>query len=187
MNNSWKLSILGAVALAASSAVAAVGCTVTSTTGPGDDGGIFEDGSTADGSAEASTDGGTGEAAADTGGGNTCQAQCAIIDKTQFGLTVGFDTDDAGNAVTCGSCDKCSAMNCCTEIGNCFNPVDGGESDCQSLFKCVTACSGPDAGDPAACKAACKAAYDVDGGNPTYDLLVAADNCQQTKCMTECQ
>ncbi len=178
MNNTWKLSILGAVALAASSAVMAIGCTVTTTSGPLGDGG-------ADGSV---TDGGSGDSAtADSGDGgvaNSCQAQCPIIDKEQFGKIIGFDTDDAGNYSACGTCDKCSAAKCCAEVTKCFAAVNGAKSDCESLFDCIIGCGTADGGD--ACKAACKAAYDVDGGNPAYEALTAADNCQNTTCMAEC-
>src|SRR5258706_15627134 len=105
MNNTWKLSIMGAVALAASSAVMAIGCTVTTVDGT-TDGGTTGDGSTAD-------SGGGSETGAE-GGGNACQAKCPIIEKTQFGLTIGFDTDDAGAPALCGPCDKSSAGKWCS-------------------------------------------------------------------------
>lgn len=170
MNNTWKLSILGAVALAASSAVMALGCTVTTTSGPLGDGG-------ADGSVTG--DGGGGDSAtADSGGGGcTATAMCPII-ASNGGVT--FDPPNG-----CGTCDKCSATNCCAVVTNCFATVDGGTSDCESLFNCIIGCAKTDGGSQ--CAAACKAAYDVDGGNPTYDLLTAADNCQASKCNTECQ
>lgn len=170
MNNTWKLSILGAFALAASSAVMAIGCTVTTTSGPLGDGG-------ADGSA--TTDGGGDSATIDSGGGEggggcTATAACPIIASNGG---VSFDNPQ------CGTCDKCSATNCCAQVTKCFALVNGMKSDCESLFDCIIACAGDNA-----CKAACKAAYTNDAGmNPTYDDLVAADDCQQgAACKTAC-
>ena len=172
MNNTWKLSILGAVALAASSAVMAIGCTVTTTSGPLDDGGTA-DSSTSDGGGDSAT----GDSGGDGGGTCTATAACPII-ASNGGVT--FDPPNG-----CGTCDKCSATNCCAVVTNCFATVDGGTSDCESLFNCIIGCAATDGGNQ--CAAACKGAYDVDGGNPTYDLLTAADNCQASKCNTECQ
>ena len=169
MNNTWKLSIMGAVALAASSAVMAIGCTVTTTSGPLDDGG------TADSS---TSDGGTDSATADSGGDTgttTCTATtaCPII-ASNNGVT--FDNP------SCGTCDKCSATNCCAQVTKCFTPEDGGTSDCESLFNCLLTCAAQDAGVDM-CKAACKAAYP----QQAFDDLTAADTCQTNSCAMDCQ
>jgi hypothetical protein len=171
MNNSWKLSILGAVALASSVAVMVAGCTVTSTTTT-DDGGTTGDSSTGDGG---TTDTGTADAGGD-GEGGTCAATavCPII-----GSSTGVTFDN------CGACDTCEAMNCCTAVTNCFANVGGMQSDCSHLFDCLVACVTADGGDT--CAQACKAAYTDDAGmNPTFDLLTAADNCQSTSCNAQC-
>lgn len=180
MNNTWKLSILGAVALVASSAVMAVGCTVTTTSGPLDDGGTTGDSSTgSDGGSEASTvDSGTD-------GPATCSATavCPIIGSGAAGVT--FDTP------ACGACDKCSATNCCAEATKCFTKVNGMDSECTQLFDCIVKCLEPnDAGVTIdQCKMNCRAAY-PNG----YTDLVAIDTCQSGdgdagtgKCVTECK
>ncbi len=176
MNNTWKLSIMGAIALAASSTVMVVGCTVTTTSGPLGDGGL--DGSTGDGAV--TTDGGGGE------GGTMCSAtaMCPIIASS---TGISFDNPQ------CGDCDKCTAAKCCDEATKCFTKVDGGNSECEDMLGCISDCAKPnDAGITLdQCKTNCRAAYPQG-----YTDLVAIDSCQSTdtdagaapgKCQVECQ
>jgi len=170
MNNTWKLSILGAVAIVASAAVASVGCTVTSTTST-DDGGTTGDASHSD--AGGGNDTGTADTGGNDGGGTCSATQACPIIASSNGVT--FDTP------SCGTCDKCSATKCCAEVTKCFTQVDGGPSECEELFTCILACAQADGGDQ--CKAACKAAH----SQQAFDDLTAADNCQSMNCTMECK
>ena len=170
MNNTWKLSVLGGVALVASACVAAAGCTVTTSSGDldggtfGNDTGTTSDtGTHADGGA--GTDTGTGT---DSGPSCTATAACPII-----GSSKGVNFDPPG---TCGTCDNCMATKCCAETTTCFTrDADGGKSACEELIDCVTTCDTADAGN--SCKQAC-AAGNPDGVAPAQNL----QTCLETEC-----
>ena len=164
MNNTWKLSVLGGVALIASACVAAAGCTVTTTSGDLDSGtgGGGDSGTTQDAGGDTGT-------AIDSGrdGGASCAATaaCPII-----GTNVTFDNP------SCGTCDTCMASQCCAETTACFTKTaDGGQSACEQLFDCVAACEAADGGNT--CNQAC-AAGNPDGVTPAQNLRT----CQVDKC-----
>ena len=177
MNNTWKLSVLGGVALVASACVAAAGCTVTTSSGGLDGGDFGNDSGTSDTGTRA--DGGTVDTGTGTDSGPSCTATaaCPIIGSSK-GVT--FDG--------CKTCDNCMATNCCADTTACFTKeADGGLSDCEQLFDCVQACDAADGGQ--ACVGACAQAHQA--GLQAAQTL---QTCQQDKCsgtpdggVAECQ
>ena len=172
MISTWKLSILGGAVALGSVAIAVGGCTVTTTSGTGDDGGVASGdgavGSDAGADTASASDTGTGsDGGAGGDAGTTCSATatCAIIGSSQ-GVT--FDN--------CATCDTCMATTCCAETTACFGKTaDGGQSECEQLFDCVAECSATDGGD--SCVAACAQAH-PEGVQPGQALRA----CQQNGC-----
>ena len=167
MNNTWKLSVLGGVALIASACVAAAGCTVTSTSGDLDSGIVDSDSGTARDTGSGTDTGTAVDSGGGTDSGTTCAATvaCPIIGSSQ-GVT--FDS--------CKTCDNCMATNCCSQTTACFTKeADGGQSDCEQLFDCVATCDAADAGQ--SCVDACAQAHP--SGTQT---ALALQGCQQSNC-----
>lgn len=178
MNNTWKLSVLGGVALVASACVAAAGCTVTTSSGGLDGGDFGNDSGTSDTGTRA--DGGTADTGTDSGPTCAATVACAIIGPS----TRGVNFDPPG---TCGTCDTCMATKCCGETTACFTKeADGGLSACETIFDCIATCEAADAG--AACNQGC-----ADGNPSGAPAQQALTTCLNDKCsgtdggVAECQ
>lgn len=100
--------------------------------------------------------------------GGTCPAIPAIVY---------FD-----NPQGTGTCDKCMAGKCCSEVTTCFSDKgEAGSDTCADFDDCLSACQGLDGGAFNTCVDACKQSHPN-----SISKWTAYANCMTNKCGNEC-
>ena len=162
MKLSWRTMAFASIALATGAAAA---CSSSSSNGTADAGaGGGSDSGTKDGGI-GNQDSGSGTK--DSGGGGPCTSRQVAVDGGTEEIS--FDLD-GGHA-----CDDCLDLDCCTEVGGCFQ-----DSKCLDYQNCLQPCfSSADAGG---CEQECATA----AGSTVTNEYNAWVSCGSSHCGSVC-